>query len=78
MSAIFPERSHRHYKSNKIWTDVCWDAADIPSTWLSTKFSVAVDKVPFPEKWTTFIPTDKHPIFVDKYFAAGFDTTSLD
>ena len=78
MSAIFPERSHRHYKSNKIWTDICWDVADIPSSWLSTKFSIAMDTVPFPEKWITFIPTDKHPSFVDKYLAAGFGTTSIE
>lgn len=78
MSAIFPDRHHRHYKDNKIWTDVCWDVADIPSSWLTTKFSMAMDTVPYPERWTTFIPTELYPSFVGKYFAAGFGTESLD
>lgn len=78
MSAMFLDRPHRTYKDNTIWTDICWSASDIPQTWLATKFSLAMDTVPYPERWRTFIPTEMDSSFVGNYFAAGFGTKSLD
>lgn len=53
-------------------------ASDIPQTSLATKFSLAIDTVPYPERWCTFIPTEMDSSFVGNYFAAGFGTKSLD
>jgi len=81
MSEMFPDRDHHHYKDDTIWTDVCWDSFDIPKSWLQTKFSLFMDTIPHPEKWTTFIPDSSvlsQESFVGNYFAAGFGTRSLE
>ena len=78
MSGTFPHRSESDYKGGMIWTDLSWSAADIPKSWLSTKFSLVMDSVPYPERWSTFIPTEEQDeSFVGNYFAAGFGTKSM-
>jgi len=76
---MFPTRDDSDYKDNKIWTDICWSVPDIPKSWLTTKFALAMDTVPFPERWITFIPdNENYESFAGNYYAAGFGTNSME
>ena len=71
--SIIPDRDPTHYKGNKIWTELAWTSADIPESWVLTKFSTTLDALPYIDQWITHIPDDSP----QHYVGACFGTTSL-
>lgn len=57
--ALIPDRSPCDYKDNKIWTELCWSSADIPKSWVVTKFNSTMYNVPFYDKWIIWISDDE-------------------